>query len=234
MRFQTPLISARLIRRYKRFLADIALEDGSEVVAHCPNTGSMLGLCKPGSRIWVEPNTSPHKKLNFGWRLVDHGHGYFVGIDTSAANRIIKEALINRKISGLDCYDSFRSEVKYGTGSRVDFLLSKVSHKDIYLEVKSVTLMRKKGLAEFPDSPTDRGLKHLHELVRVVDMGHRAVLLFLIQRSDCKHFQIARDIDPAYAKVCDFALKKGVEIFCLSCQVSPYTIEVDKEVPFKI
>ena len=94
--------------------------------------------------------------------------------------------------------------------------------------------MRKKGLAEFPDSPTDRGLKHLHELVRVVDMGHRAVLLFLIQRSDCKHFQIARDIDPAYAKVCDFALKKGVEIFCLSCQVSPYTIEVDKEVPFKI
>ena len=234
MFFQTPLISARLIRRYKRFLADIAFEDGSKEVAHCPNPGSMLGLCKPGSLIWVEPNTNPNKKLKFGWRLVENENGSFVGIDTSAANRIIKEALIYRKISGLDCYDSFRPEVKYGVGSRVDFLLSKSDHKDIYLEIKSVTLTRKKGLAEFPDSPTERGLKHLHELAKVVDMGHRAVLLFLIQRTDCKQFQIAQDIDPAYAKGFEYALKKGVEILCLSCQVSPLTIDVDKEVPFTI
>ena len=234
MRFQTPLISARLIRRYKRYLADIALEDGTEVAAHCPNPGSMLGLCEPGARIWVEPNENPRKKLNFGWRLVDNENGHFVGIDTSAANKIIKEALIIGQIPGMDTYDSFRSEVKYGTGSRVDFLLSKMGQTDIYLEIKSVTLMRNHGLAEFPDSPTDRGLKHLHELAKVVDQGHRAVLLFLIQRSDCQQFQIARDIDPAYAEGFDYALRKGVKILCLSCEVSPYTIDVDKEVPYKI
>ncbi len=234
MHFQTPLIPAKLIRRYKRFLADIILEDGSEVTAHCPNPGSMLGLCEAGSSIWVEPNSNPRKKLNFGWRLVDNENGGFIGIDTSAANKIIQEALFDRQITGLEIYDSFRSEVKYGTGSRVDFLLSKMGHKDTYLEIKSVTLMREQGIAEFPDSPTARGLKHLHELAKVVELGHRAVMLFLVQRSDCKEFQIARDIDPAYAEGFYYALKKGVKILCLSCKLSPYTIDVDKEVPFKI
>ena len=154
------------------------------------------------------------------------------GIDTGAANKIVKEALEGRKIPLLDRYDTLRSEVKYGTQSRVDFLLREQGQKDIYLEVKSVTLMREKGLAEFPDSVTARGLKHLQELARVVEEGHREVLLFLIQRSDCQLCDIARDIDPAYARGLEEALARGIEILCMSCHLSEDIIAVDKPIPF--
>ena len=232
MRFQTPLIPARLLRRYKRFLADVVLADGQEVTAHCPNPGSMMGLCEPGTRVFVEPNTDPRKKLKYAWRLVDHENGHMTGIDTGAANKIVKEALEGRKIPLLDRYDTLRSEVKYGTQSRVDFLLREQGQKDIYLEVKSVTLMREKGLAEFPDSVTARGLKHLQELARVVEEGHRGMLLFLIQRSDCQLCDIARDIDPAYARGLEEALARGIEILCMSCHLSEDIIAVDKPIPF--
>ena len=234
MLFQTPLISATLICRYKRFLADIILGDGRKATAHCPNPGSMQGLCNPGQHIWVEPNNDPRKKLKFSWRLVDHENGHFSGIDTHAANKIVKEALLKRKISGLDEYDICRPEVRYGAKSRIDFLLSQRGKKDIYIEVKSVTLMRTRGVAEFPDSVTERGLKHLHELAKVVEKGNRAILLFLVQRTDCNNFKIAADVDPAFAKAFYLACSIGVETLCLSCQLSPDMIGVDKEVPFEL
>jgi len=232
MRFQTPLVPARLLRRYKRFLTDISLEDGQEVTAHCPNPGSMMGLSEPGTRMFVEPNSDPRKKLKYAWRLVDHQNGHLTGIDTGAANKIVKEALDARKIALFKPYKTLRAEVKYGTKSRVDFMLTEAGRKDLYLEVKSVTLMRKQGVAEFPDSVTARGLKHLQELARVVQMGHRGVLLFLIQRSDCHICEIARDIDPAYAEGLEEAVARGVEILCMACHLSEDEIEIDKPVPF--
>ena len=232
MRFQTPLVSARLLRRYKRFLADVLLENGQEVTAHCPNPGSMMGLCEPGTRVFVEPNSDPRKKLKYAWRLVLHENGQMTGIDTGVANTIVKEALEAREIALFKTYETLHAEVKYGTNSRVDFLLTEQGQKDIYLEVKSVTLVRQEGVAEFPDSVTARGLKHLQELARVVEMGHRGVLLFLIQRSDCHVCDIARDIDPAYAKGVEDAVSRGVEILCMASHLSKDGIDIDKPVPF--
>ncbi len=199
MRFQTRLEPATLIRRYKRFLADIRLEDGREAVAHCANPGSMMGLAEPGMRIWVEPNDDPKKKLKYGWRLVEHDTGHFTGVDTSVPNRALRAALEAGEVAGLEGYDSVRPEVKYGENSRIDFLLQGAGRRDAYVEVKSVTLMREAGMAEFPDSVTARGAKHLAELAAMAQAGHRAVMLYLIQRTDARAFRLAEDIDPAYA-----------------------------------
>ncbi|MEC8796644.1 MAG: DNA/RNA nuclease SfsA, partial [Pseudomonadota bacterium] len=152
MDFATPLIPARLIKRYKRFLADCRLDDGQEVTAHCANPGSMMGLAEPGMRVWLEPNDDPKKKLKYGWRLVDHENGHFTGVDTSVPNRALRQALMERAIPDLAAYDTVRPEVKYGENSRIDFLLSASDLPDDYVEVKSVTLCRQSGLAEFPDS----------------------------------------------------------------------------------
>ncbi len=151
MRFQTELVPATLIRRYKRFLADCTLADGREVVAHCANPGSMMGLAEPGMRIWLEPNDDPRKKLKFGWRLVELEDG-FVGVDTSVPNRALRAALEAQAVAKLDAYDEVKPEQKYGEGSRIDFLLRGAGLPDAYVEVKSVTLSRQTGLAEFPDS----------------------------------------------------------------------------------
>jgi sugar fermentation stimulation protein A len=225
MRFETPLVPARLIRRYKRFLADCRLEDGREVTAHCANPGSMAGLADPGMKIWLEPNDDPKKKLKFGWRLVDHQNGHFTGVDTSVPNRALRSALIAGTVPGLDGYDSVRPEVRYGTGSRIDFLLTGPG-RDIYVEVKSVTLNRHPGLAEFPDSVTARGTRHLHELAAMVQAGHRAVMLYLVQRSDCHRLDLARDIDPAYAAAFAQARAAGVEVLALGCTLSPAGIDL--------
>ena len=184
MQFSTPLIPARLIRRYKRFLADCRLEDGREVVAHCANPGSMMGLANEGSKIWLEPNDDPKKKLKYGWRLVDHENGHFTGVDTSVPNRALKEALEKREIAALSGYSVVRPEVKYGENSRIDFLLSGDGVTDAWVEVKSVTLSRQTGLAEFPDSVTARGAKHMGELAKMAEAGDRAIVLFLVQRTD--------------------------------------------------
>ncbi|MCL4141470.1 UNVERIFIED_CONTAM: hypothetical protein GTU68_032556, partial [Idotea baltica] len=196
MRFATPLVSARLIRRYMRFLSDVELVDGTVVKAHCPNPGSMMGLKETGTKIWIEGNDDPKKKLDWGWRLVEFPNA-FVGIDTGAANGIVAEALV-RGVDGLHDYDTIRPEVKYREKSRVDFLLSSEGRRDCYLEVKSVTLSRQAGLAEFPDSVTARGAKHLGDLAAMVAQGHRAVLLFLVQRTDCSRVTLAADLDPTY------------------------------------
>ena len=229
MQFQTPLVPARLIRRYKRFLADIELQDGQTVTAHCANPGSMMGLAEEGSKIWVEPNDDPKKKLKFGWRLIEHESGHFTGVDTSLANKVIKEALLARRVPGLEAFDTCRPEVRYGTNSRVDFLLNSAGQPDIYIEVKSVTLQRQAGLAEFPDSVTARGTKHLGELQQMVETGQRAVMLYLVQRTDCTHFDVAQDIDTAYAAAYQKARDKGVEVRCFAAQISPEHIDLGAE-----
>ncbi len=233
MRFQTPLVPARLIRRYKRFLADIRLEDGTEVTAHCANPGSMMGLAEPGMRIWVEGNDDPRKKLKWGWRLVDHENGHFTGVDTSVPNRAVRAAFEARAIPGFEGYNTVRPEQKYGNGSRIDFLLQGPGQPDAYVEVKAVTLSRQPGLAEFPDSVTARGLKHLRELAAMAEAGHRAVLLYLVQRTDCDRVAVAADIDPAYAAGMEAARAAGVEVVALSCQISPDGIELADSLPVK-
>ena len=226
MRFQTPLVPATLIRRYKRFLADIRLEDGREVTAHCANPGSMMGLAEPGMRIWVEPNDDPKKKLKYGWRLVDHENGHFTGVDTSVPNRALRGALEQQAIPELATYDQVRAEVKYGEKSRIDFLLSAADLPDLYLEVKSVTLSRTPGLAEFPDSVTARGAKHLAELSAMVRQGHRAMMFYLVQRTDCDRFDLARDIDPTYAEAFRDARAQGVELLIYDTQISPNSVAI--------
>jgi len=230
MRFQTELIPATLLRRYKRFLSDVRLADGREVVAHCPNPGSMLGLKDEGSRVWLEPNDDPKKKLKFGWRLVESGA--MVCIDTSAANRVIGEALRADLISELAGYESVKPEQKYGANSRIDFLLE--GSQDCYVEVKSVTLSRDPGCAEFPDSVTARGAKHLGELTEMVSRGHRAVQLFLVARSDCQSMKIAADLDPTYAQALARAVQAGVEMICYDTTISPQGVALRHRLPIDI
>jgi sugar fermentation stimulation protein A len=234
MRFQTQLVPATLIRRYKRFLADCTLADGREVVAHCANPGSMMGLAEPGMRIWLEPNDDPKKKLKFGWRLVEHDSGDFTGVDTSVPNRALKAALESGSVAGLDRYTRVLPEQKYGQNSRIDFLLQGAGLPDAYVEVKSVTLCRKAGLAEFPDSVTARGAKHLDELAAMARAGHRAVMLYLVQRTDCKSFALAGDIDPAYAAAYAHASAAGVETLCLGTHITPESITVSGRIDVQI
>jgi len=214
MRFPSPLIPGTLVRRYKRFLADVDLDDGRRVVAHCANTGAMTGLNDPGLRVWLEPNDDPKKKLDFGWRLVEMPDNQWVGIDTAVPNRVIKEALQRGEISELAAYERVRPEVNYGQASRVDFLLQTTGLPDAYVEVKNVHLSREHGWAEFPDAPTTRGTRHLQELSHVAQNGCRAVMLYLVQRTDCQQFRLATDVDPAYAAAFEHALKAGVQMLC--------------------
>jgi sugar fermentation stimulation protein A len=220
MQFATPLVPATLIRRYKRFLADVRLTDDTEAVAHCPNPGAMQGLAEPGTPIWLERNDDPRKKLRWGWRLSVPA-GTCVGIDTGAANRVVAEALGHAAVPQLAGYADTRAEVAYGNGSRVDFRLSGPERRDCYVEVKSVTLCREPGLAEFPDSVTARGARHLAELSDMVAAGHRAVLLYLVQRADCTGVAVAGDIDPAYAAALEGAKAAGVEVLAHACRIDP-------------
>ena len=220
MRFQSPLIPARLIRRYKRFLADVVLDDGREVTAHCPNPGAMLGLAEPGSLIWLEPNDDPRKKLKFGWRLTQLDGSNFAGIDTGVPNKVVGEGLRSGLVEPLSGYTDIRAEVAYGVRSRVDFFCQANDLPDTYVEVKSVTLRRDSPWAEFPDCVTARGAKHLAELTEMVAQGHRAVMLYLIQRTDCTGVRIAGDLDPSYARAFDAARTAGVEMIAYGTEIT--------------
>jgi sugar fermentation stimulation protein A len=230
MEFEHPLVPGRLLRRYKRFLADIELASGETVTAHCANPGAMLGLNQPGSAVWLEPNDDPGRKLKYGWRLVQLGE-HWAGIDTAVPNRVVGEALRAGAMPELAAYGQVRPEVRYGRNSRVDFLLSGAGLPDAYVEVKNVHLMREEGLAEFPDSVTSRGAKHLDELAAAVAAGHRAVMLYCIQRTDCGRMSLAADIDPAYAAAFARARKAGVEAIAWACAISPTGIALDRPVP---
>ena len=223
MIFDPPLFPGVLIRRYKRFLADVTIEGRSETV-HCANPGSMLGLAEPGSRIWLSASTSPTRKLPLSWELVESG-GTLVGINTGYANRLVHEALAAARIGELAGYEAIRREVAYGDGSRVDFLLEAAGRPPCYLEVKSVT-MKRGETAEFPDAITSRGTRHLGELCAMRRAGARAVMLFLAQRADCSRLTFAGDIDPAYASGIEEARAAGVELLAYACRVLPTGIEV--------
>lgn len=231
MRFQTPLVPGRLIRRYKRFFADVMLEDGTQVTAHCPKTGPMTGLVDEGQRVWLEPNDDPKKKLKYGWRLVDHENGHFTGVDTGVPNRVVREGLQAKAIAELAAYDTLRAEVKYGTGSRIDFLLTQPDLPDAYVEIKSVTLRRDADWAEFPDTVTTRGAKHLDELSLMAAEGHRAVMLYLVQRTDCAKMRVAGDIDPAYGAGLARAMDAGVEVICYATTLSPEGVTLAQSLP---
>ncbi|MEQ8326950.1 MAG: DNA/RNA nuclease SfsA [Parvibaculum sp.] len=236
MQFPDPLIPGRLLRRYKRFLSDIRLEDGREVVAHCANPGSMMGLAEPGAAVWLSPSRNPARKLKYSWELVA-ADGALVGIHTGRANALVAEALEAAKVPELDGYGQRRPEVRYGTNSRIDFLLEAPGKADIppcYLEVKSVTLKRGRALAEFPDAVTVRGAKHLAELSEVARQGSRAVLFFLVQRGDCTAVAPAADIDPTYAAALSEAVAQGVEVLCYGCRLSPAEITLDARLPLAL
>ena len=217
MRFQTPLVQARLIRRYKRFLADMELADGRVVTAHCANPGAMLGMADTGMPCWVEPVAGPGRKLEWSWRLVDLGRGLAV-VDTGVANKVVAEGLA-AGLPGL-VYQGFRAEVAMGAHSRVDFVLDHGNGRSTALEVKSVTLARG-GWAEFPDSRTARGARHLQELTALAEAGKGAAMLYLVARSDVARVRVAADIDPAYARAFDRAVAAGVRMLGFSTQITP-------------
>ncbi len=236
MQFPAPLIPGQLIKRYKRFLADVKFEDGSMTTAHCANPGSMLGLAEPGSTVWMSESDNPKRKLKYSWELVevDLGAGpTLVGINTSHPNPLVAEAIQSGVITELSGYPALRREVKYGVSSRIDILLEDNALNRCYVEIKNVHLMRESGHAEFPDSVTARGAKHLGELANMVREGHRAVMVYLIQRNDAEQFSLARDIDPAYGEAFDAAKQAGVEALAYSCAISPSGIDVVKRIPIE-
>lgn len=229
-----PLVPGRLIRRYKRFLADVRLDTGEEITAHCANPGAMLGLNTPGSRAWLHRSAAPNRKLPFSWMLVEADFGWkgpqLVGIDTSLPNRLAEEAIREGRIPELAGYASLRREVKYGLNSRVDILLEQPDRPPCYVEVKNVHLMRRPGLAEFPDSVTARSAKHLAELAAMVGTGARAVMLYVIQM-DAERFALADDIDPNYAGAFALARRDGVEAISMVCSVTEREIRIERAVP---
>ena len=234
MRFPSPLIRGTLLRRYKRFLADVRLDDGRLVTATCPNTGSMMGLIAPGSVVWLSESDSPTRKYRFTWELVeaDLGKGpTLVGINTGHPNKLVAEAVAAGRVQHLAGYPGFRREVKYGKNSRIDLLLQCVDKGLCYVEVKNVHFSRRQGLAEFPDSVTERGAKHLAEMSDMVRQGHRAVMVYLIQRGDARKLAFARDVDPTYGAAFDAASRAGVEAIALRCRMSIDEIVVDRTVP---
>jgi len=230
MIFQTPLVPAILVQRYKRFLFDAVLEDGSAITGFCPNTGSMRGLTTPGSRIWLSLHDSPTRKHRHMLELVEVGDT-IVGINTGLPNRIAEDAIRVGQVGDLASYPTLRREQKYGRNSRIDMLLSDPEKGLAYVEVKNVHFSRKAGLAEFPDSPTTRGTKHLEELGDMVEAGHRGIMLYIIQRDDCDHLRICGDLDPAYARAFRRAIARGVEAFAVKCRLSPQQIAPDGLIP---
>jgi sugar fermentation stimulation protein A len=232
MDFPSPLGRGRLMQRYKRFFADVVLEDGAEITAHCPNPGAMLGLNTPGLPAWVSRSNDPKRKLAHTLELVE-ADGGLVGINTMHPNRLTAEALAADAIPELTGYATHRREVRYGTNSRVDFLLEHPDRPPAWLEVKNCHLRRAGSLAEFPDCVAARSLKHLRELSAMVRAGHRAVMLFVIQRTDCDEFEACHDLDPAYAAGLQDAAAQGVEVLCYDCDISPEAIRVARRIPWR-
>jgi sugar fermentation stimulation protein A len=234
MNFREPLIPATLVKRYKRFLADVVLPSGEAITAHVANPGAMTGLAAPGARVWLSKSGNAKRKLPYSWELVevDLGAGVeLIGINTAHPNLLAAEAIAAGAIPELTGYTSTRREVKYGRNSRVDFLLEAPGRAPCYVEVKNVHLMRRAGLAEFPDSVTARGAKHLDELAAVSAAGGRAVMLFLIQIGSAARFALARDIDPAYGAAFDRARAAGVEAVAYRCVIEHKAISLAGPVP---
>jgi sugar fermentation stimulation protein A len=222
------LLPGTLIKRYKRFLADIVLEDGSTVTVHCPNSGSMKGCAVPGSRVYISRSSNPGRKYPYTWELVE-ADGYWAGINTSLPNHLVREAIVNGTAIELQGYETTRPEVAYGEHSRIDLLLES-PQKRCFVEVKNVTLVED-GRALFPDAVTTRGQKHLNELMRVVREGDRGVIFFTVQRGDGRSVSPAENIDPEYARLLRLAMKSGVEALAYRASVTPQEILLIERLP---
>ena len=219
MKFTAPLIQGRLVKRYKRFFADVELPGGEVVTAHCANTGAMTGIKEEGLRVWLSQSDNPKRKLKYTWELVE-ADNTLIGALPARANAIAEEAVTTGKIAELTGYESLRREVKYGENSRIDLLLEDESRPPCWVEVKNVHWMRAPAVAEFPDGVTARGAKHLGELALKAEAGERAVQLFVVQRCDCQVLRPAEDIDPAYAEALRDAARRGVEVLAYGCEVT--------------
>ena len=231
MQFKTPLQRGKLLKRYKRFLADVTLDTGEFVTAACPNTGAMLGLTTPGALVYLSRSESPTRKYPHTLEIVERPGFGLIGINTSHPNNLFEEALTNKLLPELLPYQTIRREVKYGVNSRIDLLLQGIGLPDCYIEVKNVTLYRQPRHAEFPDCVTERGTKHLHELASMVSLGHRAIMAYVIQGGGAQDFSLTADLDPKYVEAFRFATSQGVEAMALTCHVSPDRIAIEGMVP---
>ena len=227
MKFTDNLISGVLIKRYKRFFVDVKVNN-QIITAHCPNSGSMLGLLDENNKIWISQSNNPKRKLKFTLELINVKDN-LVGVNTIFANKIVLEALTNKTIKEFSKFENIKTEAVYDTNTRFDFFLKKNNRK-VFLEVKNVTLSIKKNVAEFPDAITSRGTKHLRKLIEAKKEGYESYILYLIQREDCNQFKIADKIDIEYKKAFIEAKKKGVKILCYNCKLSPQEIKVNKPV----
>ncbi|WP_099866493.1 DNA/RNA nuclease SfsA [Pararhizobium haloflavum] len=232
MQFKSPLVPATLVARYKRFLFDAVLADGQAITGSCPNTGSMFGLTTPGARVWLSEHDSPTRKYRHCLELVE-ADDTIIGVNTGLPNRLADEAIDAGLIRDLADYGERLREQRYGRNSRIDILLQDQARGKAYVEVKNVHMSRTSGLAEFPDSVTARGAKHLEELGDMVESGHRAIMLYMIQRPDVSRFRLCRDLDPIYAAAFDRAVARGVEAIAVRCDITPEFIRPDAVVPIE-
>ena len=231
MKFNETLIAGKFIKRYKRFFVDVKIGN-EKVVAHCPNTGSMMGLLKKGNNVWISKSNNPKRKLKYTLQIIEDQKSK-VGINTHLTNKIVFEALDKRAIKNFENLDKIQSEVKFGKNTRFDFLITE-KYKKTFIEVKNVTLSREKKIAEFPDAITSRGSKHIQELLEANKKGYKIYLFFVIQRNDCNKFKLAKDIDPEYCELLLKAVKKNLKILCYDCKFSPKGIELNREIQLKI
>ena len=231
MNFENRLISGLLIKRYKRFFVDIKIND-KIITAHCPNTGSMYGLLKKDNKVWISKSNNPNRKLKYTLEIIEDNNSK-VGVNTHSSNKIVFHALKNNLIKEFNEILEIKPETKFGKNTRFDFLIFNKKNK-AFVEVKNVTLSRKKGIAEFPDSVTTRGLKHLNELIQASKKNFQIYIIYLIQRNDCKSFTIAKDIDPDYANALSLAVKNKLNILCYDCKFLPKGIILNKKIKFKI
>ena len=230
MEFKEKLLQGRLIKRYKRFFVDIKISN-KIITAHCPNSGSMMGLINKGNKVWFSVSDNPKRKLKYTLQIIEVNNK-LVGVNTHLTNKIVLESLKKKRIKSLIKYDIIKTEQKFSDNTRFDFLLSN-NNKKCFLEVKNVTLMRQKNIAEFPDAITSRGTKHLRELINAKKKGFESCLLYVIQREDCNFFKIADDIDQEYKKAFDDALNNGVKILCYDCKLSNEEIRLNRQINYE-
>ena len=230
MNFENKLISGIFIKRYKRFFVDVQIEN-KLVTAHCPNTGSMLGLLNEGNKVWLTKSDNPNRKLKYTLQIIEDNKSK-VGVNTHLTNKIVLNALENNLIKEFNKDIKIKPEVRFGESTRFDFLISKKNYK-AFIEVKNVTLKRKPKIAEFPDAITSRGAKHVHELIKASKKGYKIYIAFIIQREDCDQLSIASDIDPEYSQILSKAIRNKLKVLCYDCKFSSKGIKLNKKIKLK-
>ena len=231
MFFENKLIPGHLIKRYKRFFVDIKIKN-KIITAHCPNTGSMYGLLKKGNKTWISKSNNPKRKLAYTLEIIEINKTK-IGVNTHSANKIVYHAIKNNLIKEFRNILEIKPEVQFGENTRFDFMVIDKKSK-VFIEVKNVTLSRKKGISEFPDAVTSRGLKHINQLIEASKKKFKVFILYLVQRNDCNEFTIAKDIDPDYATTLANAVKNKLNVLCYDCKFSSKGIKVNKKIKIKI